>query len=101
MPGPVKNVAFVTDVALKDAAAPRFFRANPTLAAGDVTIVGDDGSFGNIGTLPTVTPAAGINVKVSLSGPEMNFDRVRVRFKDQTTPPEWLELYLVIIPSAT
>jgi hypothetical protein len=101
MPGPVKNVAFTTNVVLRDAAAPQNFRANPTLAAGDVTVSGDEGAFGNIATLPTVTPAAGVNVRVSLAQAEMNFDRILLRFKDQTATAEWLELYLVIHTSAT
>lgn len=95
MPDPQKNVAFTVDVSLLDAFTGGF-RANPTLAAGDVIVLVDETSLGNITTLPTVSPAAGTNVKVALSATEMNGDRIRVNFVDQTTPAEWAACSLLI-----
>lgn len=89
MPYPKSGVAFTFDVNLVDASARPSFRANPTLAVGDVTVSTDEGAFANMTTLPTVTPAAGTNVKGALSAAEMTGSRVVIRFIDQTVPKEW------------
>lgn len=65
------------------------FRTNPTLAAGDVTISLDGGAFGNLATLPAVTPAGGKAVKVTLSQGETNADVAIIIFEDQTGTEEW------------
>src|SRR3990170_2740170 len=65
------------------------YKANPTLATGDVMISKDGGAFANITTLPVVTPAAGTSVLVSLSATEMQAKHIIVRFIDQTSPKEW------------
>ncbi len=96
----VKGQAYQTAVVLQDFANPGNFRANPTLAAGDVTVDIDGGGFVNLLTLPTVTPAAGVRVSVVLAAAEMNGDIITVRFKDQTSPQEWAELVLVILTTA-
>lgn len=100
MADPKKNVAFVFDAFLVDVSSRPNFKANPTLAVGDVTVSTDDGAWGNLTTLPTVTPAAGIGVKVSASAGEMNGDRVKIRFKDQTVPAEWDEVVYEMLPTA-
>jgi hypothetical protein len=64
------------------------FQANPTLAAGDVKVSKDGGALANLTTLPTVTPAAGKMVKVTLSAPEMTADNVTVVFSD-AAGAEW------------
>ena len=84
-----KNTAFIAYVSLMDHATPGRLKANPTLAAGDVKVSIDGGAFANLATLPTVTPASGKGVKVSLSSSEMNGDNIFVVFSDQTDPPEW------------
>ena len=96
MPDPKKNTAYTFDVQLVDAADPRFFKANPTLAAGDITVSTDESAFSNVSSLGTVSPASGINVKQALTSGEMNGDRIVARFKDQTSPPEWLEVTVTI-----
>lgn len=96
MAEPKKNTAFVTDVTLINASGRPSLKANPTLATGDVQVSTDEGAFANIGTLPTVTPAAGTNVKISLSAGEMNGDRCAIQFIDQTTPKEWDDVLIVI-----
>ena len=72
------------------AAGSAAFQANPTLAAGDVKISKDGAAEANIGTLPTVSPAAGKQVKVSLSATEMTATVVMVRFED-VAGAEWDE----------
>lgn len=77
----------------KDAAD---FKSSPTLATGDVTISKDGGAFANLTTLPTVTPAAGTSVQVSLSATEATAARIAIRFIDQTSPKEWEDQEIII-----
>lgn len=93
---PVNGAAFRTSVALMDFANPGSYKANPTLAAGDVKVSKDFGAFANLTTLPAVAPAAGVQVQVDLSGTEMTADIVGIAFIDQTTPKEWADFFLVI-----
>lgn len=72
------------------------YKANPTLATGDVKISKDGGAFANLGTLPTVTPASGTSVRVTLSASEAEFTRAVVVFVDQTSPKEWEDQELVL-----
>ena len=65
------------------------FKSAPTLAAGDVKISKDGGTFTNIASLPAVTPAADTSVQVVLSATEMSAKEIVVRFIDQTGPKEW------------
>lgn len=76
-------------------------KANPTLAAGDAQVSIDGGAFANLTTLPTVTPALGRGVKISLSAAEMNGDNITVVLSDQTSPPEWCDVILNIQTSAS
>jgi hypothetical protein len=96
MPAPKKNVAYSFDVMLPDSANPGKYKSNPTLAAGDVKVTSDEGALANITSLPTVSPAAGRNVKVSLSQTEMNADRISIVFSDQTVPQEWDDLFIFL-----
>ena len=70
------------------------FKSTPTLAVGDVLISKDGGTFNNITTLPTVTPAANTSVQVVLSATEMSAKEIVVRFVDQTGPKEWEDFVL-------
>jgi hypothetical protein len=97
---PVKNEDFIVYVCLNDMANPGAFKSNPTIAAGDFTVSKDGGSFANLTTLPTVTPASGVAVKISLSATEMNADNVLVVWRDQTTTKEWADGYLSIPTTA-
>lgn len=87
---PKKNATFTFYVGLTSMATGGL-KSNPTLAAGDVTCETDGVSSGNLTTLPTVTPAAGTSVKVTLSATEMNGDDIVVTFIDQTSPKEWAD----------
>ena len=97
---PKKNAAFVFTATLIDATSRPEFLAAATLAAGDVKISKDDGAFANLATLPTVTPAGGIKIKVSLSAAEMNADRIDVAFIDQTATKQWDDLFVTILTTA-
>lgn len=62
----------------------------PTIAAGDFKVSIDGGAFANLTTLPTVTPAAGEVVKVTLSAAEMTGDNVFVKWQD-AAGAEWVD----------
>ena len=72
------------------------FKANPTLAAGDVKISKDGGAFANLTTLPAVTPASGEFVEIALSATEMQAARIAIKFIDQTAPKEWEDQAVLI-----
>ena len=97
---PVRAEDFEFCVCLEDYANPGLFKANPTLAAGDVTISKDEGAFANLATLPTVAPASGRQVQVELTGTEMTADKVTIIFHDQTSPPEWCDYAITILTTA-
>jgi len=88
---PKKNAEFIFYVSLRDQSNTKLFKANPTLAAGDVKVSTDGGAEANIATLPAVTPAGSRRVKVTLSASEMNGDNVQVTFSD-ATGSEWCDL---------
>jgi hypothetical protein len=81
---------FIFYVGLKPQTATGGFKANPTLAAGDVKISLDGGAFANLNTLPAVTPAAGKAVKVTLSQAETNADNLMIVFSD-AAGAEWCD----------
>lgn len=95
---PVKNVAFVFEIALVSQADTKLYQSNPTLAAGDVKVQTDDGTLANITTLPTGA-ASSKRVKVSLSAAEMNGDNVWVQFVD-AAGAEWCDYAVCIQTSA-
>lgn len=98
---PKKNAAFIIYVGVLDYLTSGRLKANPTLAAGDAQVSIDGGAFANLTTLPTVTPALGRGVKISLSAAEMNGDNITVVLSDQTSPPEWCDVILNIQTSAS
>ena len=95
---PVQGTAWETDVELEDWANPGLFKANPTLAAGDVKITKENGAEANLTTLPTVSPAGGTHVRTQFSGTETTTTKATVKFHDQTNPPEWADYALTIFP---
>lgn len=94
MSRPLKGVAYEFYVALTSQST-GLLQANPTLASGDVKVSKDGATFNNLGTLPTVSPASGVQVKVSLSATEMNADSVAVLFQD-AAGAEWSDYYVEI-----
>jgi hypothetical protein len=87
---PKKNTAYVFFVGLRSQADTKLFQVNPTLAAGDFKVSIDGGALTNLTTLPTVTPAAGRMVKISLSAAEMNGDNITVVAAD-AAGAEWCD----------
>ena len=94
---PKKNEDFIFIITLQDYSNPGNFKSNPTIAAGDFKVSTDGGAFANLGTLPTVTPASGVAVKVTLSSSEMNGDYIIVVAVDQTSPKEWSDASVCIV----
>lgn len=94
---PVKGEDFICYIALQDMATPGSYKANPTIAAGDFQVSKDGGAFANLNTLPTVTPASGVAVKITLSATEMNADNVFVQCIDQTATKEWADYAFNIV----
>lgn len=77
-------------------AGSRDAQANPTLAIGDVKISKDGGTFNNITTLPTVSPASGTQVKITLTASECQAKHIMIRFVDQTATAQWEEQTIVL-----
>lgn len=102
MADPKSGVAYVLPPLALFALGTQELLLSPTLAAGDVKLFLDDVSLGNITTLPTVSPAASGQVKVSLSAGEMTGARLGIRFVDQTSPKEWADVEIALsIDTAT
>lgn len=97
---PVKNEDFVFYMALPDMSVPGRFKQNPTIAAGDFQISKDGGAFANLGTLPSADPSGSEAVKITLTSTEMNADNVAVRARDQTSPPEWADVFVNIVTTS-
>ena len=95
---PVKNENFLIRIFLNDMATAGRVKAAPTIAAGDFKVDIDGCGFTNLATLPTVDPAAGRAVLLTLSAAEMNGDVISIQCVDQTDPPEWAD-YCFSIPT--
>ena len=93
---PVKGEDFKIRISLEDMSNPGSFKASPTIAAGDFQVDIDGGGYSNLGTLPTVSPAASVSVLVTISSFEMNGDVITLKCIDQTLPKEWTDLVISI-----
>lgn len=96
---PKKNTAMVFSIGLVDQANTKKLKAAPTLASGDFKIPKDGGAFANLTNLPTVTPAGGVSVQLSLTATEMNADNVIVTCID-AAGDEWCDQLIPIQTSA-
>ena len=96
---PKKNAQYITYIGLPDQADTKLFKSNTTIAAGDFKVSTDGGALGNLGTLPTVTPAGGKMVKITLSAGEMNGDNITLVCSD-AAGAEWADVILNIQTSA-
>ena len=92
------STQFILYVGLVSQANPKTMQANPTIAAGDFKVSIDGGALANLGTLPTVTPASGKMVKITLSTSEMAGANATVVCSD-AAGAEWCDL-VVNIPTA-
>lgn len=72
------------------------FKANPTLAVGDVLISKDGFTYVNMATLPTVVPAGATALQVDISGAEATTEQISIRFIDQTGPKEWEDQVITV-----
>lgn len=90
---------YIFYVGIESVATAGTFQANATLASGDVKISKDGGTLTNLTTLPTVTPASGKLVKVTLSATEMQCDNATVIFSD-SSGGEWRDLIINIQTAA-
>lgn len=97
---PVKNEEFIIRIPLSDMSTPGSFKSSPTIAAGDFKVDKDGAGLTNLGTLPSVDPAASVLVKITLSATEMNADVVTLVCIDQTNPKEWADFVLCIPTTA-
>jgi len=93
---PKKNEDFILYITLQAANNPTNFQSNPTIASGDFKISKDGGAFANLATLPAVTPASSVSLKIELSNTEMNADNVLIVGIDQTATKEWADFSLSI-----
>jgi hypothetical protein len=87
---PNKGEAYVFYMGLVDSLDAEAFKVNPTIASGDFTVSKDGGAFTTLATLPVVSPAGSVSVKVSLSASEMDADKVNIHAKD-LAGAEWFE----------
>lgn len=94
---PKKNTAWEFWCCLTSQADTDIFQDNPTLAAGDVTVLTDGSNKGNIDTLPSAVVGATRWLYVQLSADEMNGDKwVGVLFHDQSGD-EWQDAAFIIM----
>ena len=98
-PLPVKGQAYSFYIGLIDQSNTKLLKANPTLASGDFKISIDGGAFANLATLPTVGPASGRSVLVSLSATEMTGDNIVFQAVD-AAGAEWCDQFKCIQTSA-
>lgn len=96
---PKRATAFIIYVGLEDQANAGLFKANPTLASGDFKVSKDGGALANLTDLPTVTPASGKMVKITLTSTEMTADNVTVVCSD-AAGAEWYDLIINIATAA-
>lgn len=93
---PVRNEDFKVRIALSDFAVPGSLKVAPTIAAGDFKVDKDGTGLNNLGTTPTVSPAASVCVLLELSATEMDADVVTVVGIDQSVPKQWCDFVLSI-----
>lgn len=82
MSEPKKGVAYTFGIVLEDSSSPGDLKANPTISAGDFKASIDGAAFANLTNLPTVTPAGGVRVEITLSSTEMNSDDILIKAED-------------------
>jgi hypothetical protein len=100
---PVVGETFTFGVGLFQQADVKLLQANPTIAAGDFQRSINGGAFANLDNLPTVTPAGGTRVEVTLSAAEGNTaatgGNIFVRWVDQAGA-EWCDGFAEVRYSA-
>ncbi len=97
---PKQATEYIFYITLEDKASAGSFKANPTLAVGDAKVSIDGGAFNNLTTIPVVTPAGGVTVRVTLSIAEMTGANIFVSFID-AAGAEWFDYGINLQPSVT
>lgn len=69
--------------------------SSATIAAGDFRVTTDGNAFTDLDTTPSVAPAAGYAVKVTVSATEMNGDNILIYWKD-ASGAEWYGGWMLI-----
>ncbi len=90
---PLTATELIFYIGLTSQANTKIFQANPTLASGDVKVSKDGGALAHLNTLPTVTPASGKLVKVTVSAAEMTADNTNIVFSD-AAGDEWCDVII-------
>ena len=94
-----RATAWVGYISLVDQPDTKKMKSNPTIASGDFKVSKDGGALANLTTLPSVTPASSVMVKIDLSATEMTADNVTVVCID-AAGAEWCDLVFNLQPSA-
>jgi len=94
---PTRAAPLTIPLSLVDFVAAGRMRAAPTLATGDFKVSIDGGELANLTNLPTVVPAGGKIVLVSLTATEMDGETIAVVCSDQTDPPQWCDQTIVFV----
>ena len=94
-----RATAWVGYISLVDQSDTKKMKSNPTIASGDFKVSKDGGALANLTTLPSVTPASSVMVKIDLSATEMTADNVTVVCID-AAGAEWCDLVFNLQPSA-
>jgi hypothetical protein len=71
-------------------------QANPTISAGDIKIIVDDGPSNNINSLPSLLTNSSVRLNFQLTSAEMNGDNITIECIDQTNPKEWTDCIIGI-----
>ena len=94
-----RATAWVGYISLVDQSDTKKMKSNPTIASGDFKVSKDGGALANLTTLPSVTPASSVMVKIDLSATEMTADNVTVVCID-AAGAEWCDFVFNLQPSA-
>lgn len=97
---PKRAQAFSFRGGFPDLATPGRLKSSATLAAGDFKFDKDGGGLNNMGTLPSVSPAASKAILFTFDTTEMTADMVTIVASDQTAPPEWPDFVQCILTTA-
>lgn len=96
----IKNQALLMRICLMDTAIAGTFKVNPTIVTGDFKVSIDGGAFTNLGTTPTVSPAAGVGVLLTMASGEMNGDVILVTGISTTSPKAWADWAICFLTTA-
>ena len=97
---PIRSASFAFDIGLVSTASTNIFTACPTLAVGDVKLVGDGIYVANTASLPVTTSSANWLLTQYLSASEMDYAKVSVSYRDQSGG-EWQDALVSIYTTAS